>query len=158
MQLCVLGPSDKQALVRFLRKWQGEYTPPLAAILDCEVYAEKLILNGRVIIAAVNETWCGMAAVYANDASSARIAFLSSIVTLPLLRGTGASKVLLAKACEIARTEGMVAIELEVSEENRRAVAFYQKNGFSVVEAPSSRSYRASVFMRKMLVRKNMAL
>ena len=55
---------------------------------------------------------------------------LNKLYVLPAAQGTGAGKVLLNKAIEVAKTQGSKSLFLQVNKLNN-AVTFYQKQGFT---------------------------
>lgn len=59
-----------------------------------------------------------------------RIAVIDEVYTVPEMRGGGIGARALALAEEHCRREGIAALRLEVHQENRRALALYERNGF----------------------------
>jgi len=59
-------------------------------------------------------------------------AYITLIATLQSYEGRGYGSLLLNKACEIAKSNGMYSIELETENSNIHAIKFYQKNGFKI--------------------------
>ena len=67
-------------------------------------------------------------------------------------QGAGVAAVLMDWAVETARAEGAPALYLSVWEEGHRAIAFYRKQGFEIVDtAPfrlGSRTYQDPIMRR----------
>ncbi len=61
---------------------------------------------------------------------SGRIAVVDEVYTVPEMRGWGIGARALALAEEHCRRNGIEALRLEVHQENRRALALYERNGF----------------------------
>jgi ribosomal protein S18 acetylase RimI-like enzyme len=59
-----------------------------------------------------------------------RIAVIDEVYTVPEMRGRGLGARALALAEEHCRRHGIAALRLEVHQENRRALALYERNGF----------------------------
>jgi GNAT superfamily N-acetyltransferase len=58
------------------------------------------------------------------------VAWLDELYVLPEHRGEGLGAKLLARACELARSAGCMAVELEVDAGHRRAESLYRRAGF----------------------------
>jgi ribosomal protein S18 acetylase RimI-like enzyme len=61
---------------------------------------------------------------------SGRIAVVDEVYTVPEMRGQGLGARALALAEEHCRRNGIAALRLEVHQENRRALALYERNGY----------------------------
>jgi ribosomal protein S18 acetylase RimI-like enzyme len=59
-----------------------------------------------------------------------RIAVIDEVYAVPEMRGRGAGARALALAEGHCRRNGIAALRLEVHQENRRALALYERNGF----------------------------
>jgi ribosomal protein S18 acetylase RimI-like enzyme len=59
-----------------------------------------------------------------------RIAVVDEVYAVPEMRGRGIGAQALALAEEHCRRNGISALRLEVHQENRRALALYERNGF----------------------------
>lgn len=59
-----------------------------------------------------------------------RIAVVDEVYAVPEMRGRGIGARALALAEEHCRRDGIEALRLEVHQENRRALALYERNGF----------------------------
>ena len=91
----------------------------------------KCILDGKV---------CGLLVFYANDLNS-KIAYISLIGVFDKYRGRNIGKKILDYCREECRKKQMTQVKLEVDLDNERAIAFYEKNGFSRVENASDNSF-----------------
>lgn len=61
---------------------------------------------------------------------SGRMAVVDEVYAVPEMRGRGIGSRALALAEEHCRRNGIEALRLEVHQENRRALALYERNGF----------------------------
>ena len=81
--------------------------------------------------AADEPGWLLGAAEFMNSFEDKSHAHLFGFYTVASVRGTGlAARLLLVSERELSASYGIRSIDLSVSEENLRAVAFYKKNGY----------------------------
>lgn len=95
----------------------------------CEALARKYEENAEFLTLYYDEKLAAFVAFYCNDEKN-KTAYLSLIAVLERYEGRGFGGVMLDKAIEISRENGMKKILLEVREANERAVSMYQKKGF----------------------------
>lgn len=99
-----------------------------AVILDA--YVDKLLQHSELLIRTQGGCCLGLLALYCNNWRS-RKAFISLLVVSPEARGRGIALDLLNQACHIARGRRFHCLGIEVSPENRAALAYYSRFGFS---------------------------
>lgn len=66
-----------------------------------------------------------------SDREGRPVAHLHEVYVVPELRGRGIGRVLLAVAEAAVRTERITAVELHVFEDNARAIALYEREGWT---------------------------
>lgn len=81
-------------------------------------------------LAAYNGEHLGYVIFYANNIATAT-AYISMIAVHPLYQNKRIGNRLLLSAEEIAKERGMRRVELEVRSDNEKAIAFYNRNGFT---------------------------
>jgi putative acetyltransferase len=86
-------------------RWRGEIAP-----------------SAEIVLAVAGASVIGFVTV------DARTRYLDQIVVAPEHWGTGAAATLLAEAKRLAP----LGLDLDVNTDNRRAIAFYEKQGFSI--------------------------
>ena len=141
---------DHDRVDRLLKKLDLAYTPPLSTLLDIRDYAAKLVEHATILIADLDGSDIGIAAMYANDLTAKR-AFLTTIGVLPDFRGFGIGSRMLEALIEIAQEQGMKTILLEVHPSNTAAMRLYHKYSFVKTGHEEKHSYENSLFMMKQL-------
>lgn len=140
---------SRDRLLRIVRHLDKQYIPPISSqVGDLFAYAGKMSAHAENVIARVDDTDIGFVSCYANDVEK-RVAFVTSIGVDAAYHGRGIGQRLLQQAERIARANDMRCIRLEVDRTNRRAVRFYQKQGYSEVETPASPRLPKSICMTK---------
>jgi [ribosomal protein S18]-alanine N-acetyltransferase len=91
-----------------------------------EAFLPENCLRKQIFIVADSNQLLGFVAAQLV----ADICQLQSIVVDPAARRTGVATALLASLNEWARCSGAVRVELEVRNQNRSAIAFYERAGF----------------------------
>ncbi len=114
-----------------LRACEGAFVPPLAARVDIDVYAEKIVQHAERFEAWSGEQLAGLVATYCNDTAH-RAAFITSVSVLPARQGEGIASRLLQTCTGSVRQTGFKRIELEVDTLNSAATRLYKKHGFAV--------------------------
>jgi ribosomal protein S18 acetylase RimI-like enzyme len=61
---------------------------------------------------------------------SSHVVILTTLAIDPSEKGTGLAAAMIEEAIELARTQGVLRVELTLEADNRRAFAFYRKLGF----------------------------
>lgn len=126
-------PVRLPALTRLLRVFGDLLPTPLSGRMALEPYAEKLIARAHVGRAIVAGTDAGAVVLYANDEQT-RCGHIPLIAVRPEFRGQGIGAALLSRAMARCRQRGMRGLDLEVDEQNERAIALYTAAGFRAVD------------------------
>lgn len=114
---------------------------------NMETYAEKLSQNAEFYFCMDVDCPVGLVAFYANNTEN-KTAYISLIGVKSPNQGQGIGRLLL-NCCEaVARSYGMVQLDLEVDCDNVRAIRFYTANGF----VRQSDTERNSMYLRKTLI------
>lgn len=111
-----------------LGRCDAYFVPALSARVDLDAYAAKL-----VALATRLEVWdhgrlVGLAGYYLD--ATAGVAFLSNLSVDPSCQRRGIGLDLLLAAVRHAAARDARSMELDVGEDNRTAVAFYEASGF----------------------------
>jgi len=70
--------------------------------------------------------------------------YINNIAVSPMFQRQGVGQLLIKNACLKAKQMGLCRLELDVSKDNRQAINFYLKNGFSLVsESITSKLHQA---------------
>lgn len=130
-----VGPDGLEYALPLLRAQLAEHD----IVLPGEALADGLrglLLQperGAVLLARAGETAVGLA-VLAHTWTvehGGLVTWLDELYVIPAWRGQGIGGRLLDAAIELARTEGCIAIELEVEASHARATALYERAGFT---------------------------
>jgi ribosomal protein S18 acetylase RimI-like enzyme len=128
------GEPDVGELIAMMRDFYGELGEP---------FEERR--SERALRALLKDPSSGAAWIFREDGRavgylvvthgyslefSGRIAVVDEVYAVPEMRGRGIGARALALAEEHCRRNGISALRLEVHQENRRALALYERNGF----------------------------
>lgn len=120
------NPRDEDAAIAlWLRTWQAAYPQiDFAARLDWwrKRWCDELVPSAEIVVTEIGGELSGFVTV------DPRTLYLDQIVVAPEFWGTGVAEDLL----EAARRISPSGLDLDVNIDNARAIAFYEKCGFSV--------------------------
>lgn len=147
MDVITLDKGWKEPLVSFLSEISPDLPRPLIGRVDLAEYADKLLDKGYVVAMADGSELVGICGGYANDLIGKR-----SVVTImgvrAAIRKGGEGTRLMNCFIGLALKHGMRTLELETHETNLGAIAFYERNGFSLIEHLQN----GNVLMRKRIL------
>ncbi|GLI08713.1 hypothetical protein YDYSG_47450 [Paenibacillus tyrfis] len=103
-------------------------------------YASKLADHACVFVTKDSNAISGVVIFYANDLVS-KVAYLSHIAVSVEYQNMGIGSLLLQLSCLLSKGYGMTKIKLEVDKVNSKAIAYYEKHGFTIVSRASLDSY-----------------
>lgn len=143
LEIRLASNNDRAFLEKCYKMLDIEMTLMLPQVLkdDCEdeeehsdKYWEDFIArkSGFALLAYYNEVKVGMAVV---EKESNRECHLEDLIILHEYRGRGISKALVSEAKRIAKLDGFKYMSLNVLENNEKARALYEKQGFSNVKS-----------------------
>lgn len=133
MEISKSFPADCE-LKEFFSATEIFLPAPLSARVSIDQFIEKLKKLATVLTLRVNFQIAGACFFYLYDADS-DTAFITYIAVLPEFWGKGYAKKLLQQTMEMAIAKNKTRIRLEVARENQRAINFYTRHGFEIVEA-----------------------
>jgi ribosomal protein S18 acetylase RimI-like enzyme len=128
-----LSTASVEALIAHLEACDKEFDPPLSSYVDIRSYAVKIKTYAMLF-----EVWQGdilkaLLAAYVDR--KAETIFITDLSVTSDLHGQGVAHDLMQRCLDHAKTNGFRRIRLEVWNNNGRAMSFYIKQGFRVVEA-----------------------
>ena len=133
-----------------IEKYINDFLPVFPHLTEkvesLEAYCEKLSKHANFYVGITDGETFGIGVFYSNNKQS-KEGYITLIGLKPEFRGKGYGTVLLEKCEQIARTDGMVSMILEVDNDNTAAVSFYKKNGYSQKEL----TQRNSAYMQKQI-------
>ncbi len=107
------------------------FVPKLSEGLDIDAYAEKIVRHAITFEAWQEGLLVGLVAAYINDVER-RISYVTNVTVEPVLMGKDVAAILFESCLASAREKDFDAMELEVAQDNHRAIRFYEKFGFQV--------------------------
>ena len=111
---------------------------------DRETYSKKLAQLADGIVAIESNKWVGACIGYFNNKETKQ-AYISFLCNLDE-NNKGLGFLMHQKFCEKAIENGMESILLEVLKENARALRFYERLGYKIVEDHEKRWLMKKVF------------
>lgn len=105
-------------------------------VVSLDVYAEKLFQYAENYVMLQNDTEVGFFSFYANDIIRRR-AYLTIIAVNVQHRKKGNGGLALQFIMNRCRAGQMTSLRLEVDKVNSKAINFYKRNGFLIVEEAS---------------------
>lgn len=123
-------PDDLFRLRSLLYDFNEAFSPSLSDVkADFDSFSLQLINNAIVIVAVHERSTLGFVAIYANNNEN-RTAFVSLIAVKAGYFGQKIGTQLLSRAENYASQNSMTSIELEVKQNNSRALKFYNHHGY----------------------------
>ncbi len=116
------------------------------AFLEKHIENKELVSKIRIaaeMLVAYDANILGYCAFYANNPKTKDV-YITLIAVKPMYQNKHIGKRLLRSLVDMAISRGMLTISLEVKKDNRKAIAFYIKNGFAVVGEKTGISYLIS--------------
>lgn len=121
--------ASPEAIASHLQDCDDRFIPRLSARVDLRSYAQKLSSFSERIEAWSARGLEGLMAVYLNQAEGS-LGFISSMSVNDKFSGRGLGSELMNAGCSLARKKGFRGLQLEVSQADLPAQAFYRKHGF----------------------------
>jgi len=101
--------------------------------IDLETYAVKLMRKAELLVHYRESEVLGIAAFYCNDLETL-CGFLSLMWVSPEARGSGIAGELLDLIISTSEVRRFRCLKLEVLIDNHRAINFYRRHGFEVID------------------------
>jgi ribosomal protein S18 acetylase RimI-like enzyme len=105
--------------------------------------------NRFTFFALIAEEATGLAALY-RDADGSAQGEIFQVWVSPVFRGTGLAGELVDFILRYAKNHGFNKIRAEVMASNGRALRFYEKHGFKIVDSPATHSDCSVVLSREL--------
>ena len=135
---------EKAEILNVLQGFSDVFPHLCEKIDSLDAYAEKLSQFAEFCIGTEDGVPFGLAVFYANDMQS-KTAYISLIGVKSSHRSQGLGYWLLTNCENAARARSMTQLRLEVDLDNPTAIAFYERNGFSLC----GHTQRGSMYMSK---------
>ena len=123
---------NKETIIEFLKNIDKRLPIPVSEKVDFEQYAEKIINKGQVLAIMQNNKIVSAGFIYCNDNVSKR-GYVSLFGTLYGYENSGYGKRILEEVDKVAKENGMNKMGLHTEKSNERAIRFYNRNGYQIV-------------------------
>lgn len=135
--------STADDIVSHLMVMDGHFTPPLHTYVDIIEYAKKLAEKSVRFEIWVNGELMGLLAGYYNNED---VFYISNYSVCLDLKGQKAALRLLELAICDCRERRVPKLILEVRRENEKAIRFYERQGFVLVNSlPNTHVYQKTI-------------
>jgi ribosomal protein S18 acetylase RimI-like enzyme len=125
----------KALILRHFNDCSSGFVSSIEQKSNLQAYVAKLHSRAKFVSAWESDRIIGLVAFYLNY--PAKQAFISNFSVVSGMEGRGIGGLLMAELhLAISKRKDLITmIELNVSSENARAIAFYQKHNFTVVDS-----------------------
>lgn len=130
---------DLESIHSYLVERNNDFSPPLSAKVDLYKYASKMFNNATIYTVDYQDSIIGMTGCYTNNFQTLE-AYITNTSIHPSYYGTGLATELMKYCIKDVSSKGFKTIKLEVHKENLRAINFYKKMGFEIIEDDSKSS------------------
>lgn len=140
-----LGSDSFREIVSYLQEIDGIFPVRISSRVDIIEHTTKVLNRGVVIAAIIKGKIVGICLGYANDIKCGR-GYLGTLGVSKGYRSLGIGKQLTDEMIRFAREKGMRFVGVHAHRNNKRAIAFYMKNGFELTE-DNEKPYDESVYL-----------
>jgi 2-polyprenyl-3-methyl-5-hydroxy-6-metoxy-1,4-benzoquinol methylase len=125
-----LNKSKDWEILNHLNECSSSFVPELSSYVDIKEYSKKIYEKSNRIEAYLGENLIGLISIYINPQDS----FITNFSICPEFQGKGLSESILKKCIDHIEKLGNKNLYLEVKARNNKAISFYKKNKFKIVE------------------------
>jgi len=126
-----MNKSNILQLRNHLEICKDSFTPSLDTYVSLTEYAEKIHSKSILFERFRGDELIGLIAAYSNDN---KLGYITNVSVEPKYQGKGMSLSLIKECIDYFSNIGYKSINLEVYKENGRAITFYEKHKFKVVD------------------------
>lgn len=126
-----MNKSSLYQIEKHLERCKDEFTPSLDTYVDLTQYSEKIYLHADRFERFENNKLIGLIAIYDNPEKS--YGYITNVSVEGKYQGVGISSSLLKESINYFRNKGFHKINLQVYKTNKKAISFYKKNNFKVL-------------------------
>jgi ribosomal protein S18 acetylase RimI-like enzyme len=123
-------PSDRE-LKKFILSTELYIPRPLTQRVNLNSFLNKLKCKANIVCAWKNKKLGGVSLFYLKETENP-VAFITYIAVIPEFWGEGLAGKLLNQTKQLAKNFNKKQVKLEVDKDNKRAIAFYKKQGFQI--------------------------
>ena len=126
-----MNESTKKQILNHLEACNDSFIPNLNIYVDITKYTSKLHSKANLFERFEGNRLVGLIASYDNKLN--KIAFISNVSVEAKYQGEGLSSSILQECINYYKSKNYDSIELEVNKDNKRAISFYEKNQFKIL-------------------------
>tara|TARA_R110000782_G_scaffold35544_6_gene84978 strand:+ start:19383 stop:20531 length:1149 start_codon:yes stop_codon:yes gene_type:complete len=126
-----MNKSTLYQIEKHLERCKDEFTPSLDTYVNLTQYSEKIYLHADRFERFENNKLIGLIAIYDNPEKS--YGYITNVSVEGKYQGVGISSSLLKECINYFRNKGFCKINLQVYKTNKKAISFYKKNNFKVL-------------------------
>ena len=126
-----MNKSTLYQIEKHLERCKDEFTPSLDTYVNLTQYSEKICLHADRFERFENNKLIGLIAIYDNPEKS--YGYITNVSVEGKYQGVGISSSLLKECINYFRNKGFCKINLQVYKTNKKAISFYKKNNFKVL-------------------------
>jgi ribosomal protein S18 acetylase RimI-like enzyme len=136
MKILPIDSLNQDVILKILTDADEDFYPPLSKKVDLNTWAVKLSKNANFILVQNDNKTLGCLAYYLNKDN--RYVFIPFLWVRRTIQSAGWGSRLINHLLEIVFID-YEEIRLEVVKNNVKAILFYEKNGFSIIEDGESK-------------------
>jgi 2-polyprenyl-3-methyl-5-hydroxy-6-metoxy-1,4-benzoquinol methylase len=125
-----INTSSEIDVFEHLNECSSFFIPDLSTYVDIKEYAKKIVYKSTRFEAYHENKLIGLIAIYLNNSDS----FITNFSINSEFQGKNISKVLLFECLEFIKNINNKFLRLEVKKVNNKAINFYKKNRFEIIE------------------------
>ena len=124
-----INKSNENDLVNYINKCQNLFSPALNEIIDLNEFTNKILYKCDKFECWSNNVLIALVSAYINDKNS-HVAFINHVCVLKDFEKKGIAKKLLHNCFIECQKRNFLEIQLNVMENNYKAISLYQNLGF----------------------------
>ncbi len=141
--------ASENEIVEHLASCDENFVPHLSLRVALNEYSSKIYNNAVRFEAWSEGALVGLMATYCNDLKCGT-AYITSVSVLADTMGRGVASRLMSDCIRHAESVGFQRLELEVDQNNTKAIRLYEKKGFVAVDVDDS-----SIIMRLDIIKES---
>lgn len=126
-------------ILDFLTETDRLFDPAFSDSVNLDAYAHKLYAHSNTLSAHHRERLVGLLCFYANTGDG--VSFIPYVCVLTEFQGGAVAERLFLFFEEKLKELGYTQAKLEVFKQNKRALRFYQKQGFRILEEQNDQRF-----------------
>lgn len=134
-----INESSIDMIRQHLNECSESFIPALTTYIDIDEYGKKLFEKSLRFEAYIDKKLVGLIAAYINDEK--KTSFITNVSVDSRYQNLYISKTLMVLCLKVLKLMGCESVELEVFNDNSRAINFYKKNNFIVQGETTKKTY-----------------